>query len=408
MNQMGIRLLVWLHSFCIAGSLGALVLAYLERDTFAEYAVLLILFVPILLTDLAVRRIRNVLGIIGAFAVSAALISVLPVVREEQVLLTVLTAVLAAWRASARIRGTESALEAPGYYILILYGFLGVAGTMMKNGTYQNLVGLAAAGEVLIAVVYQHRKRLVEYCTNNAGLYRFPGGRILGQSRLAAGAACAGAAAVMALLWLASPQRLLYMLLELLRRLLAMLFSGIQSEPVEEIVQESEQIEMQKLELAEEEETLWDQILAVLEVVLMIVAIAVLVGAVVWGIWKLYKKYNSSVQENGDKLEFLNPFENIEEKAKEKKQRRVSRERFGSPNQAVRRIYKKEVERASDTPMQWQTPRQLEEQAGLCDDEVRREFHELYEKARYSPTGCDREDSARMKQLKPNRKAGNQ
>ncbi len=69
------------------------------------------------------------------------------------------------------------------------------------------------------------------------------------------------------------------------------------------------------------------------------------------------------------------------------------RERRTSPDQKIRRFYKKTIRRAlPQRPLGWETPRELEQKAGLSQTPQDQLLHDLYEKARYSETGCTQED----------------
>lgn len=69
------------------------------------------------------------------------------------------------------------------------------------------------------------------------------------------------------------------------------------------------------------------------------------------------------------------------------------RESFLSASQKVRKRYKKTIKKASkEKPSQTATPAELEKNAGLAEDASMQVLHGLYEKARYSETGCTDED----------------
>lgn len=69
-------------------------------------------------------------------------------------------------------------------------------------------------------------------------------------------------------------------------------------------------------------------------------------------------------------------------------------ERRGSPNQRIRRFYKKTLRRATQKrPDGWETPSELEAKAGLSANDSTEKLHTLYEKARYSPDGCSDADA---------------
>lgn len=89
-----------------------------------------------------------------------------------------------------------------------------------------------------------------------------------------------------------------------------------------------------------------------------------------------------------------------------KNRTRAKKERRNSPNQKIRRFYKKTILRAMkerpsgasgpdsrQLPAGWETPSELEAKAKLSPDESTEKLHTLYEKARYSREGCTKEEA---------------
>lgn len=404
MRQISIKLLVWLHAALVLAAIGGAAFGYMHVEKVSGYAPLLLLIVPVVLSDLAVHKVKNIFGIILCLIFCLALANILPVGKIGRVALNVMTVAAVWWRFSSRTLGEINALEAPSYYMMILFAGLGIIGMAMKNTMYQTLITFAGCTDLLITFIYQHRQRVDEYCINNQRLYRFPGARILGGSRAASFAVCAAAAAGMILFWLLQPQRLVFILIEMLRQLLVWLFSHVKNEPTEAPELPADlPLDFQVTE-GDKENSILSLIWAVLEILLILALIIAAAALILRLIWMIYHRYTANIQENGDKLEAINPFESAERLRREPRPKRQTGEGIGSPNQVVRRIYKKEMKKRGNTPEPWHTPEQIEESAGILDDEVRREFHMLYEKARYSPDGCSRQDSARMRQLKPQRR----
>ena len=97
----------------------------------------------------------------------------------------------------------------------------------------------------------------------------------------------------------------------------------------------------------------------------------------------LYKKYNSQVPDNGDILEKL------ETPEKETRERMKMKGIFvpdflkpRTPKARIRKAYRRKIE-AAGKPSAFASPKELEDQAGIPQGEKREEFHRLYEKARY-------------------------
>lgn len=65
-----------------------------------------------------------------------------------------------------------------------------------------------------------------------------------------------------------------------------------------------------------------------------------------------------------------------------------------SVNMRIRKKYKKTIRKSSkERPKGWETPEELETGAQLSDDENMKVFHVIYEKARYSESGCTKEEA---------------
>lgn len=81
----------------------------------------------------------------------------------------------------------------------------------------------------------------------------------------------------------------------------------------------------------------------------------------------------------------------------EKQARKSAREKWGSPDQRIRRFYKKTLRRTlKQTPAGWETPEELEQKAGLEPTRPNENLHTLYEKARYSASGCSPADAREL------------
>lgn len=71
-----------------------------------------------------------------------------------------------------------------------------------------------------------------------------------------------------------------------------------------------------------------------------------------------------------------------------------SGEKWNSPNKKIRRRYKKVItQRRKQRPAGWESPTELEAAADLSGIADGERFHRLYEKARYSREGCNREEA---------------
>lgn len=156
------------------------------------------------------------------------------------------------------------------------------------------------------------------------------------------------------------------------------------------------------------------------------VVVAILLLVAVYRVCRNALSYFAEDEE--DEILFLGAEESSGTHA-ERRRAHAKKERRNSPNQRIRRYYKKTILRAmkehsdmrkpvsepkasteqehtdrwiSDdqvilkdqkTPAGWETPSELEAKAELARDEFTDKLHALYEKARYSREGCTKEES---------------
>lgn len=131
-----------------------------------------------------------------------------------------------------------------------------------------------------------------------------------------------------------------------------------------------------------------------LEYILMIVfGVGGIIGAV-YGILKLSRRFSKSFTDRGDFVENLQ--EDDLEAVREKREK-IDRPRFldRSPNATVRRKYKKMILRGKHRPYAWMSPTEAEIHAQVSSKNLDT-LHALYEKARYSPEGCTKQDVAEL------------
>lgn len=115
--------------------------------------------------------------------------------------------------------------------------------------------------------------------------------------------------------------------------------------------------------------------------------------ALVRVVYGLCRRMVRSFAGDGEEDELIFPDQEAEE-VYERAARGRKEARWTSPNQAVRRRYRRTIlKKAPRSPGGWETPEELEEGAGLGGAEENRYFHEIYEKARYSREGCSKEEA---------------
>ncbi|MBE5877609.1 MAG: hypothetical protein E7290_12075 [Lachnospiraceae bacterium] len=139
-----------------------------------------------------------------------------------------------------------------------------------------------------------------------------------------------------------------------------------------------QEIDYQKLIMGDTEiKTLpkWvsDVFMAVLGVLFLVVAVQI-----VKSIKNVFDNFRDAFDENGDEVEDLTELEEKIESLKPKKEEK------GMEGYSVRKRYRQMIRRhRKDRPMPYESPAEIEENAGLSEDEEMQKLHVLYEEVRY-------------------------
>ena len=115
--------------------------------------------------------------------------------------------------------------------------------------------------------------------------------------------------------------------------------------------------------------------------ILGVLCVVVFVYGVVLAIRQLLKDFRNSRDENGDLVEEIK-----EDSASVKEDILNLRRRHGvdSEIEKIRRQYRKTIRKhRKDRPAPFESPTEIEENAGLKEDEKMRQLHKEYESARY-------------------------
>lgn len=147
--------------------------------------------------------------------------------------------------------------------------------------------------------------------------------------------------------------------------------------------------------------------------ILIVVFWIAVFAAVIWLCRLLIRRifyWMSSLHFDGDEKQFLKPEQDRKKRLHEDKQRgnlgrRVGRMMDLSINGRIRGQYRSGIRRRlakdQDQILSFLTPEETELLAGLeKNDEMRMRMHEIYEKARYSRTGCERSELEEMKNMR--------
>ncbi len=299
-----------------------------------------------------------------------------------------------------RITGNREAFFRPSYACLLAFALEYIFTLAYDLDRLGNLFLILTGCYWLLILWSRNREYFLDYCGDYDRLYRFPRQGIAYGSRLMLLSLTVFTVGCMVLFPFLGVDRGILAVLELLRRFLAMLFSGEREEKVPEDLP-SPEMEFQPMALEPGGEpspflaALWNILEKVLILVVIVGAAAGICALIFW----LYKKYNSQTAENGDILE------NLESSRRETreglKKRRIFVPDFlktRTPQTRIRKAYKRKIE-MTGKPSAFASPKELEDQAGLPQGEKREEFHGLYEKARYGNAPCTQEEAKRMWEL---------
>lgn len=299
-----------------------------------------------------------------------------------------------------RIKGNRNAFFRPSYPCLLAFALEYIFALQYRLEIFQNVFLIFAGCYWLLILWCRNRERFLEYCSDHENLYRFPKRGIAYGNRLMLIFLTGLTVGCMGILPFLEIDRGILAVLELLRRILAMLLSGEGEAPEpEELPQEDMGAQPPFLGAGEEPSSLLTAIWEVLEKIFTAaLVLAVLAGICAFLYW-LYRKYNSRTEENGDILESLD-VSRREKTEKLGKSRMPGRGFFRGrmPEARIRKSYRQRILREGK-PSAVSTPMELEEAAGLSEGKEREEFHNLYEKARYGNTPCSQEEARRMREL---------
>lgn len=113
------------------------------------------------------------------------------------------------------------------------------------------------------------------------------------------------------------------------------------------------------------------------------VCVLVFIYGIIRAIRRVFRDFRNSRDENGDIIEEIKDKENSDREEMLERRRRHT----DSAAEKIKRRYRKMIRKhRKDRPAPYESPAEIEEGAGLKDDEEMRELHKVYEGVRYGPT----------------------
>ncbi len=318
----------------------------------------------------------------------------------EKAGLAVFTTMIAFGYFADRVRDVYGILCRPEYPFLGVFAAVYFYSLYLQRTLLEYTALCAAVLYWLLILWVGNRESVLWVCRENQKLHRFPQSAIMGNNRLLLGLITLATLAGMAFLPFSGLRQGIYGLGYLLRSFFSWLLRGLESDSTyeEQMMTQDAQNPFPKAEEGQMPAFLHALFQAVEKLLVAAVILAFLAGVVYFIIW-LYRRYEAGRSENGDVLE------SIEAAGKEKRERlRPRRKVIGffhkySAKERIRRYYRQQILKYGKTkPSGTETPKELEEQAGLKPSAERERLHQIYEQARYSSVPCTRAQEQEMKQ----------
>lgn len=380
----------WLHCALIFAPLYTLLLNFVENEipreeVIAGYLQGLMILVPVIISWFAKRYLRNAfLYILASFGTTM----LTGWLFDSAIMLVPAVAVCFLRFYNRMLEEKEiSLLDQPGYAGLALIFIPAVVAVFEErlNSVFQSLSLVYMAIYFLLCFVHHGIQRISDYIDVNKNMSNMPSLRI---TRIAS--------AVLAALFLIFA---VVLLPALFTSDIDIRYEAPEREytiPEPEFVapENSGEIPGSENMFPDKKDTpIIDAFFKLLEYTLMIVfGVGGIIGAV-YGILKLSRKFSKSFKD--DRGDFVENLQEDDLEATREKRAKSDKPRFldRSPNATVRRKYKKTILRGKNRPYAWMSPAEAEAHAELRGESMD-QLHALYEKARYSPEGCTKQDVA--------------
>lgn len=384
-----------------------------------------LLVIPFVVTARGEKKMKHFVSYLFAGIICAAFLFFLGIHFLEKLYLLVLSVIIMLVRIPSRLHKTDDyeivdenvtksggLLDSPsagflGYFVLLFF-----ICALLKKPEPQNLIYWLTFVWLADFLVYINLRSLNSYLYSRRGIANLPGKQIISTNRALMMAFSILALMVMLVLPLIPLDHIVSSIGIAIRDFLRWVFSHFSSEDqaVVETVAESLAPSGQSAMLGDVKPTpAWLKMLY--DIIFAVIAFAVSAGALVgigYAILLLVHRFYKPTATSGDMQEFIN--EETESSFIQNVEKKSSDSLFSSlfhPNAAIRKRFKRQIEKGSASnkkagnaiPVSF-TPSELEEYAGLSDDERTRLLHTLYEKARYSQDGCTKEDVSLLKKIK--------
>lgn len=389
------------HTFLLTDCLALMILSFGGDITPPQFVKSLLLFVPILLLYWTMRRFKSLFLFAVSSTVCLAVLYFSASTVWERGAFTVCGALLVILYFFERAGSGESILVRPSYAGLLVFAGIYIYTLAYHRNTLGTFICISTGIYWLLTILSENRRSLLKLYEQNEKLHRFPRNRIAEGNRIALGGFCTLILAGMVFLPMSGfdqvLRRLGHLLLNMIRKLLAGLGGAEEIMPDEP--QMAEQMPFFSGEI-KESSPFWQALFQILEKVFTFLLLAAAVYLICRILYGLYRKYHETALADGDRVEFLSPVKGDKKESLKREKRRGRLFSVHSPDEKIRRCYKKKMESSAEHRIkETYTPKQIEAAAGVADAEGMDAFHEIYERARYGKEDCGQEDWGRMKEL---------
>lgn len=381
-----------------------------------------LLVIPFAVTAWGQEKMKHFVTYFVSGILCAALLFFLGVHFYEKLYLCVLSVFIMLIRIPSRLHKTDdyeivdenvtdsgALLDSPsvgflGYFVLLFF-----ASVLLKRSEPQELIYWVTFAWLANFLLHMNLRSLNSYLYSRRGIANLPGKQIVSTNRGLMIVFSVLALVIMLVVPLIPLDHIVSSIGIAIRDFLRWVFSHFSSEEeaVVETVAESLAPSGQASMFGEVKTTpAWLKMLY--DILFGVIAFVVSAGALVgigYAILMLIHRFYKPTAAAGDMQEFIEEeTESSFIQDSEKKEKDSLFSQLFHPNAAIRKRFKKQIQKGSASnkkagntiPISL-TPAELEEYAGLSDDERTRLLHTLYEKARYSKEGCTKEDVASLK-----------
>ena len=371
----------------------------------------LLILIPFIITFLGAWYLKHLISYLIAGGLAASLVFMLPLPFPDRVILLVLSILLILVRIPPRISGQEGILDIPGTAGAVFFAVLFILAVILKNGLLQNILYWLGFAYVILLLVYINSWHMKEFMNERSETVNLPAGLIRKTNKRMMTIFLGVTIFMMLLIPLLPADRIVSALGDAVRAFFRWLSSFFpEAEDVAETVAQGVGPEHgEEMMLPEAAPTpAW---LKFIQELLFRIFSTATIGLVIFGIgcaivrvFRLFYRPRAALlvrDGTGDEKEMLD----LTAKDAPSGRRESFFERF-KPNAWVRRHYRKALLKSlaqsgtkAESMPESGTPDELERFSGFAKNDSASVVHDLYERARYSKTGCTSEDVSRLRNL---------